>query len=273
MFEAYSRRKYRSTGVIQWMLNNAWPSLIWHLWDHSLRTAGGYFGAKKACEPLHIQYDYDENAVSVVSDLPTTTPVLRTRVRLFDLALTERFRHESELSVGSDGVATVCGLPNRSELGRTHFLLLELFERSGAPRSRNFYWLSSKRDVVDYEKANWYTAPLVGFADFQALAELPAATLDLQRQPAHEGDEPGAIRLLLRNTSDRLALFTRLRLLSSEGEEILPAHFSDNYISLLPFEDMQVLVRDARAPASRMLATPAEIEAAAPWVSRATLRL
>ena len=26
MYEAYSRNKYTSTGVIQWMLNNAWPS-------------------------------------------------------------------------------------------------------------------------------------------------------------------------------------------------------------------------------------------------------
>ena len=31
MFEAFSRNKYEATGVIQWMLNNAWPSVIWHL--------------------------------------------------------------------------------------------------------------------------------------------------------------------------------------------------------------------------------------------------
>ena len=48
MFEAYSRNKYRSTGVIQWMLNNAWPGLIWHLYDYYLRPGGGYFGAKIA---------------------------------------------------------------------------------------------------------------------------------------------------------------------------------------------------------------------------------
>ena len=32
MFEAYARNKYDSTGVIQWMINNAWPSMIWHLY-------------------------------------------------------------------------------------------------------------------------------------------------------------------------------------------------------------------------------------------------
>src|SRR5262249_763249 len=43
MFEAYSRNRYTSTGVVQWMLNNAWPSLIWHLYDYYLEPAGGYF--------------------------------------------------------------------------------------------------------------------------------------------------------------------------------------------------------------------------------------
>jgi hypothetical protein len=53
MFEAYGRNKYKSTGVIQWMLNNAWPGLIWHLYSYDLRPAAGYFGSKKALEPVH----------------------------------------------------------------------------------------------------------------------------------------------------------------------------------------------------------------------------
>ena len=48
-----------STGVIQWMLDNAWPSLIWHLYDYYLVPAGGYFGTKKAQEIVHVQYDYN----------------------------------------------------------------------------------------------------------------------------------------------------------------------------------------------------------------------
>jgi exo-1,4-beta-D-glucosaminidase len=45
MFEAYGRNKYDSTGVIQWMMNNAWPSMIWHLYDYYLRPGGGYYGS------------------------------------------------------------------------------------------------------------------------------------------------------------------------------------------------------------------------------------
>src|SRR5258706_6137885 len=131
MFEAYSRRKYRATGVIQWMLNNAWPSLIWHLWDHALRPAGGYFGTKKACEPLHIQYCDGENSVCIVSDLPEATPPLSARVRIFDLELGERFNHTATLELPADGVAEVCTLPDRQSFGTTHFLLLELRDPSG----------------------------------------------------------------------------------------------------------------------------------------------
>jgi exo-1,4-beta-D-glucosaminidase len=60
MMEVYGRNKYTSTGIIQWMLNNAWSSMIWHLYDWYLRPRGSYFGVKKACEPLHLQYSYDE---------------------------------------------------------------------------------------------------------------------------------------------------------------------------------------------------------------------
>ena len=74
MFESYSRNKYVSTGVIQWMLNNAWPSMIWHLYDYYLDTGGGYFGAKKACEPLHVQYSYDDQCVVVVNSTYHPSP-------------------------------------------------------------------------------------------------------------------------------------------------------------------------------------------------------
>jgi exo-1,4-beta-D-glucosaminidase len=235
MFEAYGRRKYRATGVIQWMLNNAWPSLIWHLWDHSLRAAGGYYGTKKACEPLHIQFDAGEETVSVVSDLPEATPALTARARVLGLDLRELYRHESQVSVPADGVVTCCRLPSRRDFGRTHLLLLELTEPGGALVSRNFYWLSSEPDVVDYAAGNWYMAPVKAFADFHALLDLPAPALALEPVAPRE-QAPSATTLLVRNAGSTLAFFTRLRLLTARGDEVLPSVFSDNYLSLLPGE-------------------------------------
>src|SRR4030095_14244320 len=94
MFEAYGGNRYKSTGVIQWMLNNAWPSMIWHLYDYFLRPGGGYFGTKKACEPLHVQYSYDDGSVVVVNDLRKAFSALEVSAEVFDLNLQSRFARQ-----------------------------------------------------------------------------------------------------------------------------------------------------------------------------------
>ena len=87
MFEAYARNKYNSTGVIQWMLNNAWPSIIWHLYDYYLNPAGGYFGSKKALEPLHVQYSYDDRSVVVVNSLYQPFQNLKVAAKLYNIGI------------------------------------------------------------------------------------------------------------------------------------------------------------------------------------------
>src|SRR5262249_19601707 len=85
MFEAYRRNKGKSTGVIAWMLNSAWPSLMWHLYDHSLAAGGGYYGAKKANEPLHIQYSFDDHSIVVVNDSLAAVSGLKASVEILGL--------------------------------------------------------------------------------------------------------------------------------------------------------------------------------------------
>ena len=89
MFEAYGRNKYKSTGVIQWMLNNSWPGLIWHLYDYSLRPAGGYFGTKKALEPVHVQFSYDDRSIAVVNGTQDPQKSLRVVAKMYDLSMHE----------------------------------------------------------------------------------------------------------------------------------------------------------------------------------------
>ena len=101
-FEAYGSRTHRSepaTGVVYWMLNSAWPSLNWQLWDHYLDPSGAYFGTKKANEPLHIQYDYGDRVVQVVNrTLATTGP----------LVVTVQVRSVDGVVVGSDRTELPC---------------------------------------------------------------------------------------------------------------------------------------------------------------------
>ncbi|TAN01389.1 MAG: glycoside hydrolase family 2, partial [Rhodanobacteraceae bacterium] len=84
-FNAHMSSGNPSTGVIYWMLNNAWPSLHWHLFDYYMNPAGAYFGAKKANEPMHIQYSYDTRVIVLVNHTPDAGRGLRARIRVRDL--------------------------------------------------------------------------------------------------------------------------------------------------------------------------------------------
>src|SRR5664279_1600534 len=156
MFEAFGRNKYTSTGVIQWMLNNAWPGLIWHLYDWYLRPGGSYFGAKKACEPLHVQYSYDDRGVVVVNSYYRSFANMRVRARVLNLDMTEKFSQDFKLDIGEDSSTRVTALPEPPGLSSTYFVSLELQDSTDRVMSRNLYWLSTRPETLDWDKSTWY---------------------------------------------------------------------------------------------------------------------
>ena len=176
MFEAYSRNKYTSTGVIQWMLNNAWPGIIWHLYDYYLKAAGGYFGTKKANEPLHVMYGYDDRSVYVVNSTYEPVRGLKARATVLNFDATSKFTREMNVDLPGDGVVKAFELPEIADLSTTYFVRLELFQ--GTKRvSENFYWLSTKPDVFDWEKSSYYHTPMKQHADLSMLNTLPKVDL------------------------------------------------------------------------------------------------
>src|ERR1051325_9178250 len=102
MFEAYRRNEYTSTGVIQWMLNNAWPSIYWHLFDWYLLPAGGYFGTKKANEPVHAMFSYDDRSVAVVSARRSPMRDVHRRALLIARGGTEGFARDTTFFFPAD---------------------------------------------------------------------------------------------------------------------------------------------------------------------------
>jgi exo-1,4-beta-D-glucosaminidase len=244
MFEAYGRNKYKSTGVIQWMLNNAWPSLIWHLYGYDLRPAGGYFGSKIALEPVHVQFSYDDRTVAVVNGTQAPQNALKIVAKLYDLAGVEKFSREASVDVAADGVAKSVAVPEPADISAAYFLNLQLVGASGQLLSRNFYWLSTKPDEMDYTKSEWYYTPQTSFADFSALQDLPKATVRATLRPAVASAHDAAFQVAVENTGKAVAFLTRLRLVKGKDQaEILPVYWDDNYISLLPGEKREVLVR------------------------------
>jgi exo-1,4-beta-D-glucosaminidase len=245
MFEAYSRNKYTSTGIIQWMLNNAWPSTIWHLYDYYLQPAGGYFGTKKACEPLHVLYSYDDNSVVVVNSLYQKFSGVTVHARLYDDSLHERFSREAQTDVDADGVAKVLTLPTEafSPASRVYFVKLDLQTNDGKTASTNFYWLSPKKNTYEWGKTDYKYTPVSSYEDFTALGNLPKAKIDVSGRAASTAGGP-VVHVTVKNSSDHLAFQVRLGIRKKgEDAEILPVFWDDNYIELMPGESREISAR------------------------------
>lgn len=257
MMEAYGRNKYTSTGIIQWMLNNAWPSMIWHMYDWYLRPGGSYFGVKKACEPLHVQYSYDDHSIVVVNSYYQPFANLKVTAKVYNLDMTEKFSKDAEVSVGADSSTRVLTLSSVPDLSPTYFVSLTLAS-SGEIKSRNFYWLSTREETIDwgrqeedptgeYDISTW--SPTKTFADYTALNTLPRVDLDATAQYKKDGQE-GSTTVTVHNPTSTLAFAVHLKVnkasnhrVSREGEaddEILPVLWQDNYFALLPGETRQV---------------------------------
>ena len=240
MYEAYSRNKYQSTGVIQWMLNNAWPSMIWHLYDYYLRPGGGYFGAKRAMEALHPIYGYDDHSIWVVSSQYEDARGLKLTTKIYNLDMTEKFSRQDSIDAAADSTAKVFTLPDLQNempnLSPAYFLALRLTDSTGKLVGSNFYWLSTKPETLDWAKSNWWMTPTDSFADYTALAQLPKIKLKVAFRTEHKGDDSVA-HVTVENPNNSLAFFVRLKINKGENaEEILPVIWEDNYISLLPGE-------------------------------------
>lgn len=239
MFEAYARNKYTSTGVIQWMLNNAWPSIIWHLYDYYLVPAGGYFGTKTACEPIHAMYSYDDNSIAVINSTMHDANGLKLFITLLDSDSKVRYLKTIPVNIGPDGVQRPLTLPEIADLSKTYFLKLELKESNGKLLSNNFYWLSTTHDAMDLSKNDGIATTQTAFADFTSLNQLPPTTLHVVGSKSKSGTKT-IIHTSLKNTGKSISFLTHLRLSDAEGHDVVPVFWQDNYVNLLPGESRTI---------------------------------
>jgi exo-1,4-beta-D-glucosaminidase len=232
-FEAFGQRKFRATGVVFWMLNNAWPSLLWHLFDRYLQPAAGYFGARKANEPLHVQYGYADGGAYVVNGTLAAAEGLHVTARALGLDASELWREEADVTVAANGVARALEVEAPAGVEGAWLLVLELTDGGGARVSDNVYALSTTPDVLDWEHHDWFVTPTKGYADLTALQSLPPVDLDVTAS-ASVTDAAETVTITLTNPGDALAFLVRVAVTDEAGHEVLPVLVDDNYVTLLP---------------------------------------
>jgi exo-1,4-beta-D-glucosaminidase len=243
MYEAFGRNKYDATGVIAWMLNNSWPSMIWNLYDFQLRTGGGYFGTKNAIQALHPLYGYDDNAIWVVSSQYQDARNLKLTAAIYDFNMKQRFSRTETINAKADSTNQIFKLPALPDLPPVYFLKLTLADAAGKMVGSNFYWLNKDPETISKGIVNLGAGFAEKFADFTPLSQLKKVTVDAKAITAQDNSEQ-VTHIRLENKNSTLAFFLRLNLFDcNSGKEVIPVLWSDNYISLVPGETTELTAR------------------------------
>jgi exo-1,4-beta-D-glucosaminidase len=238
MYEAYSGHRYNATGIIQWMLNNAWPSIYWHLYDYYLQGAGGYYGARKANEAVHVQYSYDDRGVVAVNNLYRPIAGVRLSADLYDNDLKKISSQKKQLTLAADGSERVLEIPQST--APVSFLKLQLQDAAGKVLSSNFYWLAADQPTFDWDKTTYVHTPSPKFATLTALNQLPEVEVKSSASTSTANGRQ-LLHVMITNPSKALAFQIALRAYGKkDGSDILPVLWDDNYISLLPGESRTV---------------------------------
>ncbi len=213
-----------NSGRLLWMTQPAWPSTMWQILSSDYDTQASYYGVKKACEPVHVQLNLATNQVQVVNTTTEARNGLTVSAKVYSLDNTLLSQASEQKDLPADATANSVRLDLGAEYVRgTVIVALELKDAGGAVVSQNLYWLAARPE------------------SYRELTRLPTTPMRLTATSTRTGDE-SRIEVHLTNTGSAVSLENKLTLLAADGSRILPAYYSDNYISLLPNESRTVTI-------------------------------
>ncbi|MDD2557660.1 MAG: hypothetical protein RBR43_06135 [Desulfuromonadaceae bacterium] len=263
LFEAYGALDWHTHKVtVYWMLNTSWPSFFGQLFDHYFGAGGSYFGAKKALRPVSAVFDCfavgdrTQGYVTLANHSPETLEDTSVTVRVYALDGTLLNSYKETLDLCRPAtIHQVLSIPRPDSVHTVFFVRLTAAALNGSVLAENTYWCSSVDDVPDLVKREGDDVLVAmqvrqtQWADFTDLAKMPKVTL--QTEVSEAPVDPGnsgmrSFRIVLRNPSDNIAFFVRTELHDSNGQEILPITYSDNYVTVYPGEAVEILAEFER---------------------------
>ena len=219
----------KNSGRLLWMSHPAWPSNAWQLysWDYDMSAA--YFGAKEANKPLHVQLNLPDNTLVVLNTTREDARGMTVETRVVGLDNAPLFARTDRVDAPANRATALAAVPLAPILAQHGMALVELTLKDGDGREvdRNFYWRG--RDEAAYRALD-------------GLAKTPLALS--AAAPVRDGDDM-LIRVTLANRGATPALEAKLTLVDRQGARILPAFYSENYVSLLPGESRTIAIRYA----------------------------
>jgi hypothetical protein len=225
-----------ATGVLFWYHNSPIRQVCSRMWDWSLEPTAALYFSQDALEPVHAQFDFIKNTVSVYNDLYRSFDDIQVKIRVINMNMETVFQQDKKISLPEDAVANdILKIDISSmKLSPVHFIKLEVFDSSQNLISDAFYW----RSVSKYDGPWTIGGPLHG--GFESLCELPQTSLECRVKTQRLSGKK-IYEVELKNNTGMLAFFNRLKLIDTNTQTLAkPTFYSDNYFSLLPGETKTV---------------------------------
>jgi len=214
MFESQGKNRM---GLLIWMSHPTWPSFVWQTYDYYLEPTAAYFGAKKASEPLHIQWNPVTDDVEVVNYSAGNARGLTAAVELINMDGTVKWQKAAGLDSAEDSHSMPVHIEYPEGLSPVHFIRLKL-SRESETLSENFYW----RGLEEY--------------NYRELRNLPKANVEAVTRAERKGNR-WLLTAELHNAGKTPAVMVKVKAVREKrGDRILPALYSDNYVALMPGE-------------------------------------
>ncbi len=234
IFEGYLDHSDKtSAGALIWMSQSAYPSFVWQTYDYYFDTTGSYWGAKTACEPVHIYWNQFDDRIRVVNTSGKEVPGLTAEAAIYNADGTRKFSRSAPVSSQPDAVADCFKMEFPAGLSSVHFVKLKLTDAKGVTVSENFYW----RGTTDERYAD--------------LKNLPPVNLAVSSALHHEnGAETMTVDITNPKDSGTVALAIRPKVVKTgTDEQVLPVFMNDGYFSLVPGETKHLTIQYDRASA------------------------
>ncbi|BDI29057.1 beta-mannosidase [Capsulimonas corticalis] len=219
-----------ASGVILWMSHPAQPSFVWQLYSYDLEPNASLFGARKGNEMVHIQMNQSDWRLIAVNNSARPIANLTATATVLNLDGSVQYTRDFPVSAPSAATSDVGAIDWPANLSPVHFVKLTLRDSLKQLVSENFYW---RADPAHED-------------DFSALGSLPTVPLTASAV-AHDSGANRQIVVTLQNPAKVVALMTHLQLRRQRsGARVLPAFYSDNYVSLLPGETRTITIDAAK---------------------------
>ena len=235
MFEAFRVNAPVATGVVQWMLNSAWPAIYWQQYDWYGVPVAAYYGTKKACEPVQLIYNYKDRNVYLVNE-GTDVMDVHASVKVYDASSTLLFEDSCRLASSYRNTVNAFDL-NRFQ-GTSHFIATEITDADGNFIADNFYCIGANPNIYDWDDYTWYYTPVQEFTDLSFAFSQPEADVDMKVE-----ENGGLYTVTLVNNSPVISYMNILKAKDADGELVVPAFWSDNFFPLLPGQTKTVTCR------------------------------